>query len=104
MSNQGQLMDQLAADAPPPPGPTIPPPDSRYSLGNVAYMLFFGAVAWVGGKLAETVAAPAIETVVDEGKSFVNSFTKSEDEDEPTDEEEDEPPPLEEEDDEELEE
>lgn len=98
MSAQGSLLDQLADEAPPPEKGVIPPAESRYSMGNLTYMLVFGAIAWVGGKLMEKVAEPAIETVVESGKTFVNSFTLDDEHDEPTDETEDEPPPEDEED------
>lgn len=103
MSVQSYL-GQLADAAPPPAqpaSPTIPPAESRYTKDNLLYMLVFGVVAWVGGKLAEKTVGPVVESVVETGKGAVvgmkenvsGFFSSDEDEeesseDEPEDDEE----------------
>ena len=97
MSVQAYL-GQLADAAPPPAqpaSPTLPPVESRYTKDNLLYMLAFGMVAWVGGKLAEKTVGPIVESVVETGKGAIGSvkenvsgFFSSDDEEEPSDEEE----------------
>lgn len=50
MSGYGQVMDQMV-EAMPPAGQA--PQQNQWTLASVAHMLAFGAVAWVGGKVAE---------------------------------------------------
>lgn len=60
-------------------------------------MLVFGAVAWVGGKIADGLLGETVESAIGSGKEFVNSFgSKDEEPEEAPEEDEDEEEPEEE--------
>lgn len=68
MSSYGQVMDQMVEAMP--PAATQAPSQNQWTLSGVAHMLAFGAVAWVGGKVAEAVLGSTINDFFnDSGKS-----------------------------------
>lgn len=82
------IIDQVADQAPAPPQAAAPAA-GQYSAGSLAYMLVFGAIAWVGGKLAEGLFGETVESTINSGKEFVNSFGSKDEDGEPEAETED---------------
>lgn len=68
MSSYGQVMDQMVEAMP--PATAQAPAQNQWTLASVAHMLAFGAVAWVGGKVAEALLGDTINDFFsDSGKS-----------------------------------
>lgn len=75
MSGYGQVMDQMVEAMP--PAATQAPAQNQWTLSGVAHMLAFGAVAWVGGKVAEALLGNTINDFFnDSGESAPKAKSK----------------------------